>query len=359
VPGVGEAVRVGVGKQTRSALYVHRSALPLLPKELRSQVRRAQKIAARTLDADIVKIHHGTGRVSFLSYPDFDKDPHPALSQSVMVDLNLRRVKVRDYRKGGNPPVLHRKESFVAPDYPRRERFRKLTAAEEAAGLLGGSSIGTRDGWNRHLLQAGFRVTGHSLVRVKAQAKPEPTVEKLASGSHKTAIARRGPSNPARLLIEELKGAGDVLDFGCGHGADVVYYRAAGLDAVGYDPYRGFGAPWPEGRLFGAVTVTYVLNVLPTEKLRLDALAKAASALAPGGTMYVTTRSVGDVERKAARNGWSRFSDGYLSSAGRQTFQKGMTEAEIVALAGRVGLKPAGAGLPRLADGVMVALTKP
>jgi len=47
-----------------------------------------------------------------------------------------------------NPPILHRKETFLPPDDPRRERFARLTRQEEKYGLYAETStIGTREGW--------------------------------------------------------------------------------------------------------------------------------------------------------------------------------------------------------------------
>jgi hypothetical protein len=64
-----------------------------------------------------------------------------------------------------NPPILHRKETFVAPDHPLRPKFARLTAAEEAKGLLDESHrIGTRNQWELALAEKGLSLRGHRLV---------------------------------------------------------------------------------------------------------------------------------------------------------------------------------------------------
>ncbi|MGZ6616518.1 MAG: methyltransferase domain-containing protein [Solirubrobacteraceae bacterium] len=55
-----------------------------------------------------------------------------------------------------------------------------------------------------------------------------------------------------------------VLDYGCGRGADLSYFRSLGIDAVGYDPHEPFGFAEPPAGLFMVVTLIFVLNVLPT-----------------------------------------------------------------------------------------------
>jgi len=104
-------------------------------------------------------------RISHLSYPAFDDDPHPALAQSLSVHLQTFRVRSRDYSNAGNPPVLHRKETFLAADHPLRAKFARLTAAEEAKGLLDEANrIGTRNQWEQILSQKGLSLRGHRLL---------------------------------------------------------------------------------------------------------------------------------------------------------------------------------------------------
>jgi hypothetical protein len=65
-----------------------------------------------------------------------------------------------------NPPVLHRKETFLSPAHPLFETFARLTRQEEQKGLLTDTaSIGTRAGREARLRQAGFCLRGHRLVK--------------------------------------------------------------------------------------------------------------------------------------------------------------------------------------------------
>jgi hypothetical protein len=56
-----------------------------------------------------------------------------------------------------------------------------------------------------------------------------------------TAIRRpSGGSAPARKLlplIAEAPAVRSILDYGCGYGSDVGFYRANGYHAIGYDCY--------------------------------------------------------------------------------------------------------------------------
>lgn len=155
-----------VGKRMPTALYVHFSAIPSLPLALRVLEGTARELLGVVSDAAIVKIDRDRPRLSYLEYPGFDDDPHPALQGAFTVDLASLSADHLDYSKNSNPPILHRKESLVPADYPLRERFARLTRQEERAGLFGDPSrIGNRRQWTDLLERAGVELRGHRLVK--------------------------------------------------------------------------------------------------------------------------------------------------------------------------------------------------
>jgi DNA phosphorothioation-associated putative methyltransferase len=157
-----------IGKLTPSALYVHESALPQLAPVLRIYEGCARAFIGSVEGANLIKLHRDSPRVSYLSYPEFDTDPHPRLQASLLVELQTFRVDLRRYEHSANPPVLHRKEEFVAPEHPLREKFARLTAQEERHGLYGSPErIGTRNGWEQVLQEQGVALRGHRVVARK------------------------------------------------------------------------------------------------------------------------------------------------------------------------------------------------
>lgn len=112
----------------------------------------ASRTIGRLDGATLIKFHINLPKISYLFYPDFDTEPHPALHTSMSIDLRDLQVVYRDYDRSDNPPILHRKETFLTPDYPGYEKFAKLTQQEEKWGLLNNTStIGTRKGWEKCL----------------------------------------------------------------------------------------------------------------------------------------------------------------------------------------------------------------
>lgn len=179
-------MRASVGKMTPSALYIHRRALPAAPILLRIYEECAALAAGRPGSWEVVKLHHDRRMVSWLSYPDFDRDPHPPLRASHHVDLANLQAGRSSYAEVTNPPVLHRKEEFLSGDDPRHGLYARLTASEARAGLyLNPHLIGTRDGWQSELARCGRLLRGHRLVRVI----PPSQVSTSAAG---------GPEEPSR-----------------------------------------------------------------------------------------------------------------------------------------------------------------
>jgi len=155
-----------VGKQTPSALYVHRNALVALPPVLRIYEACARVLSGTVEQANMIKLSVTEPQVSYLSYPRFERDAHPTLASALTVNLRRLSVDWRDYSRSDNPPVLHRKEEFVGPEDPRRDLYARLTRSEWRAGLYEHPErIGTLEGWLAMLRSRGVAVRGHRLIK--------------------------------------------------------------------------------------------------------------------------------------------------------------------------------------------------
>jgi DNA phosphorothioation-associated putative methyltransferase len=155
-----------IGKCTQEALYLHVDALPHAPALLRVYEGCARAYVGSVDGGNLLKLHRRKPQVSYLAYPDFETDPHPRLRESLKVRFKGLQIEYRDYRDSPNPFILHRKETFVAPDHPRRTKFEKLTRQEEARGLFERTQmIGTEQGWSALLRERGLTLRGHQLVR--------------------------------------------------------------------------------------------------------------------------------------------------------------------------------------------------
>ncbi len=201
-----------VGKKLPTAFYVHVSALQTLSPVLVIYENCARRTLENIDEATLVKVSLHQPKISYLFYPDFDTDAHPALQTSIQINLATGEVKYFDYSNSENPPVLHRKETFVAADYPNYEKFARLTRCEEKWGLLDNTSvIGTREGWLKYLGYCGVEIQDHTVVERLKQENSELSIPKIER--HKAAMVRHSLSKPLRLVLEAdlVRGRGDFF----------------------------------------------------------------------------------------------------------------------------------------------------
>ncbi|MFI5955386.1 DNA phosphorothioation-associated putative methyltransferase [Cryptosporangium sp. NPDC051539] len=142
------------GKITPTSLYVHVDALRRLPAILRILEACAQLLSGRPEAANIVRLRHDMPVVSYLYYPGFDSDPHPEQESATHVDLGGLQVKYVSHQNSEDPPILHRREEFVADNHPRRADWVRQTAREVSTGAFDHPHlIGSRSGWQKVLTQ--------------------------------------------------------------------------------------------------------------------------------------------------------------------------------------------------------------
>jgi DNA phosphorothioation-associated putative methyltransferase len=179
---------------------VHVSALDKLDPLLRVYEGCANRTIGRLEGATIVQFHIKSPKITYLFYPDFDADPHPALGTRMAIDLRDLHVSYRSY-EGNNPPILHRKEAFVTPDYPQYQKFANLTAQEENWGLLDDpAAIQTRRDWLKCLEEHCAEIRGH---RVYWRSDADPYRVKLIRSARR---ARRKSSRSDPNLTEAETG---------------------------------------------------------------------------------------------------------------------------------------------------------
>ena len=119
--------------------------------------------------ANLIKLHRHSGKVSYLVDPDFETAPHPALLRSIKLSLRTRDLDCHDYATSTNPPILHRKETFLPPGHELVAKFARLTRQEEKHGLLDETAtIGTR---GVAKAAGGARIHGSGASAIAAEGK--------------------------------------------------------------------------------------------------------------------------------------------------------------------------------------------
>lgn len=155
-----------VGRVTPLALYVHISALPVLAPLLRVYEGCARSYIGEVDGANVIKLHRTKPAITYMTYPEFESDPHPALTASTRIELKTFDLKMRDFRDWDDPPVLYRKDELVGDDFPHKKKFAALTRQEEKQGLLDVLElVRTKRSWERLLESRQLKIGGHRLTR--------------------------------------------------------------------------------------------------------------------------------------------------------------------------------------------------
>jgi len=113
---------------------MHRSLVDQLPPVLRAYVGCTTALFGDVQQADVVKLHKASGKVTFLAYDDFDGKALPELRARIKVNLRTRWVQVFDRRADGQ--LLYFKERLVAVDDQRRPEMEALAPWRDTAGPM-------------------------------------------------------------------------------------------------------------------------------------------------------------------------------------------------------------------------------
>jgi hypothetical protein len=91
---------------------------------------------------------------------------------------------------------------------------------------------------------------------------------------------RQGLSKTARVLVEQGRIRGRVLDYGCGLGFDA--------DQLGWDAFDPYYRPAEPAGPYDTIVVNHVVNIL-TRESRANLFARIDGLLADGSMAYVST----------------------------------------------------------------------
>ena len=156
--------RAGVGQLAENALTIHETALDSLEPLLRIYEGCARALVGNIEGANLIKLHRFSGKVSYIAYPEFDKDPCPAIQLRVKVSLRSLNIEVFDYAKWADPPLLFRKDEFLPAEHPKKSLFGKLSKQMAKAGVLPASEARfSRSQWAEFLKTCGYTLRGHKL----------------------------------------------------------------------------------------------------------------------------------------------------------------------------------------------------
>lgn len=148
------------------SLNLHRSFLDQLSPRLRVYVGCAEVLFGSTDQVDLVKIHINSGKVSFMTYDDFEGRPVPDLIERAKVKLWERDIDYFDYIGKFIPQPLYLKSLYLTEDmdiYEEQEAFDRALMRTGLFDFLREPPI--RDKFYQALNQSGYQIHGYELKK--------------------------------------------------------------------------------------------------------------------------------------------------------------------------------------------------
>ena len=316
---------LSIGKKLPDSVYIHKSAFDTLPETLLSLLfNTAKQFDISENDWNIIKFYKKDYKITYLNYPDFDDISYPALKLSQIVDLHKQTTRKSNYSKSKNPPILHRKETFVSDSYPLISLFKAITEEGERIGLYEKTSrIGFQKNWEKLIKSKGYYLDNSGRLQPLTERPISEAQATSFSGEverHKTAINRNQLSQPMQVLARHnyLNGEYSVLDYGCGKGDDVRELEAHGINVTGWDPVH---QPDMKCTQHDLVNLGFVLNVIEEREERTQTLLNAWKNADKAIVIAVMVAGESIISQFKA------YKDGIITS--RNTFQKYYSQGEI------------------------------
>jgi DNA phosphorothioation-associated putative methyltransferase len=105
---------------------VHRSLLDELPALLRVYVECGARLFGNPREADLIKFHLRSKKLTFQIYDDFDCAAFPELKLRIKIDLPRLFVTVLEQQHAKDRQILFFKERFVGSSYPGRQKMEQV-----------------------------------------------------------------------------------------------------------------------------------------------------------------------------------------------------------------------------------------
>ncbi len=161
------AAEHGLGRlEEGKSLQLHANMVEQLPPLLRIYLGCAAVLYGDYQNADLVKIHIRSGKVSLMRYDEFEGKPLPQMIERVKIKLREQDIDYFAYGEEYAPPFLYRKSRYINEEFPRYPEQCVFEEMLEGIGLFDYSGYGPRPGeFLDTLVKNRLAVDGFELVR--------------------------------------------------------------------------------------------------------------------------------------------------------------------------------------------------
>lgn len=147
-----------------------------------------------------------------------------------------------------------------------------------------------------------------------------------------TAIHRKQISVPLQkiLNLNFLNKNQKILDYGCGHGYDLLHLKNNGFNIIGYDKFiKTYSDDSYAKYSYDIIFCFYVLNTIHLEKDRIEVLSNILNCLKKNGQAFIAVRSIDEFQSQKTET-YIEFKDGIVTK--KNTFQKYFTSEYLESL---------------------------
>lgn len=161
------AAEDGIGfYDEEGALYLPSAQVDRLPPLLRVYIGCAAKLYGDISNADLVKIHTSSGKLSLMRYDNFYGSPIPKLLERVKIKFRSLDFDLYSYGEVYEPTYLYRKSRYLNEDSPGYSEQLEFDEKLEMLGIFDFSKYGPRPQKFRDELSAArWEIEGMCLIR--------------------------------------------------------------------------------------------------------------------------------------------------------------------------------------------------
>ncbi|KVO03828.1 peptidase m15a [Burkholderia ubonensis] len=131
------AAEQGIGwLDKEDALHLHVTAVDRLPVVLRAYVGCGLLIYGEAGEAQLIKVHSSSGKLTLLEYEDFDTSLLPLMVKRIKINIRKQDYEVFEYGGRYEKPYLYYKSRYLHEEYPGYAEQLAFDSELERLGLL-------------------------------------------------------------------------------------------------------------------------------------------------------------------------------------------------------------------------------
>lgn len=164
-----EAAENGLGwLEENASLQLYTKLVEQLPPLLRTYVHCGTHLYGDVTSADLIKIHIRSGKLTLMSFDDFEGKALPKMTQRIKLNLRNQDLEVFDYVSPFPAPYLYRKSRFINEEDPNYVGQIAIEEKLETLNLLNFEGYGpSAEMFDQLLNERRYFVDGYQIQRTQ------------------------------------------------------------------------------------------------------------------------------------------------------------------------------------------------